>query len=72
MYRTVNLHKAMCQSSVIRSTDFLGYLTKDMGGVSSLTPLQDVTVKLNGIPTSLRIYTGADVINQQGAKVAEW
>ena len=43
------------------STDFLGYLTKDMGGVSSSTPSQDVTVKLNGIPTSFSIDTGADV-----------
>ena len=32
-----------------------------MGGVSSLTPSQDVTVKLNGIPTLFRIDTGADV-----------
>ena len=43
------------------STDFLGYLTKDIGGVSSSMPSQDVTVKLNGIPTSIRIDTGVDV-----------
>ena len=43
------------------STDFLGYLTKDMGRVSSSTLTQDVTGKLNGIPTSFRNDTGADV-----------
>ena len=43
------------------SSDFLGYLTKDMGGISSSVPQHDVIVKLDGIPVSFRADTGADV-----------
>ena len=41
--------------------DFLGYITKDMGRISTMDRNHDICVKLNNIPLSFRVDTGADV-----------
>ena len=42
-------------------SDFLGYITKDMGGISVKDKQYDVCVKLDNTPVSFRADTGADV-----------
>lgn len=43
------------------SSDFLGYITQDMGGIASETDIRDVKVKVNDTSLSFRADTGADV-----------